>query len=621
MSDETKEKSVDSSHGDLHVRHITTEVTDPYLDFISDASHEQKRENASKRELGGGYSVSVHSGKAGAIVVPKFNPVLLAAFAEESSSLAPCVAAMEINIDGTGFEIVPVDAKQWKDDDGNDISYEDDAEYQSLVDLFRHPYPNENLVTIRRKIRRDMEQTGSGALEVILAQDGTVLYLKYLDSKYLRLVEYDDSDYELLQNKIMRGGREITAPLKMRKRRYMYQKGKTSRYLKELGAERNLDSKTGLWAAKGSTVPVNRRASAVIHFKVDKDANDEYALPRWISKVRSMKGEIEAENLNLSYFENGGIPPVIIFLQNGKVASGSLTSLNAALSGKAGYKNKGVVVETESTGGSLDKESKVDIKVERFSSEQTKDTMFSGYLDRCGKDVKSAYRLPQLFLGKSEDYNYATAYASILVAEAQVFRPERDEFDDIINQRIVRAITDKFEFASRPLSVIDTDTKLKLINDLLSKRAITNEEAVRLSNLIADFEIQYSGHEGGNILDALSTADLTPNSDAPSQNTGTADSPDTSESNTVSEEQKSDTGVNAAQAEQVADTFARMIKREKIEGNELQEARRTMRKMDDLGRNIVAIKLARKVDPDANTMDALGKLNAVANSLLLREAE
>ncbi|ANO57604.1 hypothetical protein [Vibrio phage vB_VhaS-a] len=618
MSDESKK----NDSGNVSVRHITNEVKDPYLDFISDATHEKKREDNNKRELGGGYTVAVNSGHAGTIIVPKFNPVLLASFAEESSSLAPCVAAMEVNIDGTGFDIVPTNEKDWKDNDGNETSYEDDKEYQSLLDLFEHPYPNENLITIRRKIRRDMEQTGSGALEVMLANDGTVLYLRYLDAKYLRLIEYDDSDFELFQNKIMRNGREINAPLKMRKRRYIYQKGKTTRYLKELGAQRHLDAKTGQWAAQGSGVSLANRASAVIHFKVDKDANDEYALPRWISKVRSMKGEIEAENLNLSYFENGGIPPVIIFLQNGKVADGSINSLNAALSGRAGAKNKGVVVETESTGGSLDKESKVDIKVERFSSEQTKDIMFGGFLDRCGKDVKGAYRLPQLFLGKSEDYNYATAYASILVAEAQVFRPERDEFDDIINQRIVSGITNKFMFKSRPLSVIDTDTKLKMINDLLTRRAITNEEAVRLANLIADFEIQYSGTEGSSdLLGALTSADLTPNSDAPDENTGTDLEPDTSADNGSSEEQKSEaTGVDLAQAQRVANTFASMIRKQEVNKDDLLEARRAMQKMDAIGKNVVAIKLAREIDPDGNTLDVLGTLNAAAVSLLTEEA-
>ncbi|APD18861.1 capsid portal protein [Vibrio phage J14] len=50
---------------------------------------------------------------------------------------------------------------------------------------------------------------------------------------------------------------------------------------------------------------------------------------------------------------------------------------------KAEGKSKGVVVETESTTGSLDKEGKVDVKVERFSSEQTKDSLFGGYLDKC----------------------------------------------------------------------------------------------------------------------------------------------------------------------------------------------------------------------------------------------
>ncbi|QQO38273.1 capsid portal protein [Vibrio phage vB_VpaS_VP-RY-9] len=599
----------------LNVQVIKGDDTNPYDSLISNSEHKTKRDESKKGELSGGYTVSINSGNAGAVIVPKYDPILLAAFAEESSSLNPCIAAMEINIDGTGYDIMPVNEKEWLDSEGNDSTHREDPIYQSIVDFFENPHPNETLTGMRRKVRRDLEQCGNGALEVLLAKDGTPLFMKYLDAKYLRLMEYGDQDNETVQREVMRAGKKTKASLKMKRRRYMYRKGKTTRYLKELGSERELNAVTGMWVERGKKVVNNQRASAVIHFKLDKDANDEYGLPRWISKVRSMKGELEAESLNLNYFENGGIPPVIIFLQNGKVESGSLRSLNAALSGKAEGKSKGVVVETESTTGSLDKEGKVDVKVERFSSEQTKDSLFGGYLDKCSKEIKGAYRLPQLFLGKSEDYNFATAYASILVAEAQVFKPERDEFDEIIDLRLMTHFSDKFTFRSRSLSVVDTETKTAMLLNLSNNKAITNEEYVRLANTITDMDIQYSGVENtnplGGILDNLAPADLTPNSDSPSQS---------EENNEIDETTKRENLFTPQKVDDVASTLARMIKNEEVSEDELKELRSDLAGMTEIQHNIVSIKLAREIDPDSTTLDALGKLNAAANALLLNKA-
>lgn len=46
-----------------------------------------------------------------------------------------------------------------------------------------------------------------------------------------------------------------------------------------------------------------------------------------------------------------------------------------------------------------------------------------------------------MFIGKAADYNFATAYTAYMVAEAQVFLPERDEFDNnMINATIVKAL-------------------------------------------------------------------------------------------------------------------------------------------------------------------------------------
>jgi capsid portal protein len=48
-----------------------------------------------------------------------------------------------------------------------------------------------------------------------------------------------------------------------------------------------------------------------------------------------------------------------------------------------------------------------------------------------------AFRIPPILLGMLDRANFAIVYASYLVAENQVFRPERDLFDEMVNRLIL----------------------------------------------------------------------------------------------------------------------------------------------------------------------------------------
>ncbi|APD18862.1 hypothetical protein [Vibrio phage J14] len=66
----------------------------------------------------------------------------------------------------------------------------------------------------------------------------------------------------------------------MKRRRYMYRKGKTNPIPKRARVRtraKRCNRDVGSSAAR--KLVNNQRASAVIHFKLDKDANDEYGLP------------------------------------------------------------------------------------------------------------------------------------------------------------------------------------------------------------------------------------------------------------------------------------------------------------------------------------------------------
>jgi hypothetical protein len=78
--------------------------------------------------------------------------------------------------------------------------------------------------------------------------------------------------------------------------------------------------------------------------------------------------------------------------------------------------------------------------------------------------------------------NFATAVTSYLVAEAQVFAPERDAFDDMINKTIVKELGFKtLKVKSKPITIADIASQLKGLE--LSKDMATRESFLKEVNI------------------------------------------------------------------------------------------------------------------------------------------
>ena len=235
-------------------------------------------------------------------------------------------------------------------------------------------------------------------------------------------------------------------------------------YFKEFGSTRDLHKKTAVWAKDGQRLQAAQRATEIIHFTVIPDAHTPYGVPRWIMQTPSVLGSRKAEEFNLDFFDNGGVPPVMIVLQGGVLQAATRQAIQQMNSGPAAKNNRVQVLEVEPTGGGLNQSTppQARVTVERFGADRQKDGMFETYDEKCEERVRRAFRLPQMFLGQSKDYNFATAFASYTVAEAQVFKPERDMFDEIISLKLLTAMGyDGYRLRSRPLVIEDATLKLQ----------------------------------------------------------------------------------------------------------------------------------------------------------------
>jgi len=412
-------------------------------------------------------------------VTPPFEPRGLMRLVQHNNILSQCVDAMEVNIDGTGFNFVP----------GEGVANMDAGEAEKLTEFFTEPYPGKSMIQLRRSLRRDLESIGWGFLEVLRTADGKVAVLRNIPAWTVRYVRLDNA--VSVQKTIQRNGESIQINLQERERRFGQKIGPAVVYFREFGTSRQLSKTNGKWEDPGNPVAMEDRASELIAFQVNPDVYSPYGVPRWINQLPSVLGSRKAEESNLEFFDSGGIPPAIIFVQGGTLAPKVSEQLRTYLSGQSTNRNRAVVVEAQASGGNLDgPPGNVQVRVERFGAERANDALFMGYDQRTEDHVRTGFRLPPLFLGKAADYNFATAKVAYMVAESQVFQPERTEFDEVMNKTVVAELGAKTAILkSMPITL--TDVQVQLEGATLVQAMVNGETLVEAVNDVTGLKLKY----------------------------------------------------------------------------------------------------------------------------------
>jgi len=412
-------------------------------------------------------------------ILPPYPPRSLLSLVTHNNVLNQCVQAMEVNIDGTGHEFVSAE-------EGGTV---DEKEKSAAADFFNEPYPGRSFISLRRDLRRDLESIGYGFLEVLRTMGKEVAALRPMDAQTIRLVRLGKQ--VPMKRMVKRGGKDVEITINERPRRFMQIFNAQHRqYFKEFGVPLSLSRTTGEWAEDGKSFPVDEEATELMFFGVDKDASGPYFVPRCINQLPAVVGSRKAEEQNLEFFDSGGMPPAIIFIQGGALAGESAAQLRTYLSNANKKKGRAVVVELASNSGSLESSGTVSAKVERFGAERANDSMYANYDKAAEEHVRVGFRLPPLFLGLSQDYNYATAVTAYQVAEAQVFQPERVEFDERINKSLIKALGWKtLKFKSLPITIKSVEETFKGLALLDGK--VDPEEFVMEVNKTIGSDLEY----------------------------------------------------------------------------------------------------------------------------------
>ncbi|MGI8305111.1 phage portal protein [Bacillus paranthracis] len=389
------------------------------------------------------------------IIEPPYRIEDLQQIRENSTILGQCIDAYKRNIAGFGHEM------QYKQ---NDAEETDDMKKEwSFVDTEIIPFFSfdKPFKEILEGAIDDRETTGNGYIEVIRNASNQPDQLANMLPQHMRVTRKDE---ELQDVKYIVNGKSITRKKKFR--RYVQIVDNNPIYFKEFGDPRFLNKKTGKFSKESFG---GENATEILHLKI---GNGPYGIPRWVSHVVHMVGARKAEELNLRYFKQGRHVPMAMIIKNGLLDDESEAALSEYATSIEGEENQHKFLllqlkagEDESTGEPVP----ADIELKSLADILQNDALFLEYDDKSRQKVQSAFRLPDIYVGYSRDFNRATADAAREITEEQVFEPERNSLEFIINNILLLPYELKHVYVNlRKPEISNTEDLVKML-DVLSK--------------------------------------------------------------------------------------------------------------------------------------------------------
>ncbi|MGG0207773.1 Probable phage-related protein [Bacillus mycoides] len=433
------------------------------------------------------------------IINPPYRIEDLQQIKENSTILGQCIDAYKRNIAGFGHEM---QYKQNEIEETPEMKTEWKYVDTEVIPFFSFEKPFKEILETGID---DRETTGNGYIEVIRSMDKKPAELINMLPQYMRVTRKDDKPQEVtyLIN-------EKTIKRKKLFRRYVQQVGTSVTYFKEFGDPRFLNKETGDF---GDVSFGLKDATEVLHLKV---GNGPYGIPRWVSHVVHMVGARKAEELNLRYFKQGRHIPMAILLKNGILSEESEAAITDYVSTVEGEDNQHkyllLQVEPAEEGVVGDTPTQVDIELKSLADILQNDALFLEYDDKSRQKVQSAFRLPDIYVGYSRDFNRATADAAREITEEQVFEPERNSLEFIINNILLLPYELKHVYVNlRKPEISNTEDLVKML-DVLSKYGGTTFNDLRevaakvLNKDLEPFESEEAGQPIALVLQTIKKA-------------------------------------------------------------------------------------------------------------------
>lgn len=369
----------------------------------------------------------------GDYIPPPYDPEDLLKIVEESDILKPLIGALASNLASFGWGIR---YKQDFDFNKAESGAQKQAalEWIQLENLYKYFNPLYSFSKVLYKACSDKESIGWGCVEIIRDLAGNIAGGEYARACNFRLApqKKEDRVAYIKQKRYLADGKleEVEVPRLFKKFVQIINGDKV--FFKEFGDPRPMNWQTGEYGAKMDTAT----AATEIVFLANHSSYSDYGAPKWSGNIPNIIGNRKSEELNLAFFIQGKMMPFAILVSGGQLSEESIEVLQNGKGIENAYKALVLEALPDDKSGidpmNPDKP-RVDIRIEHLTDTGLKDGLFMDYQKANRDKVRAAFRLPPIYLGDSTDYTKATADVSKIIAEEQVFVPEREEIANLFN--------------------------------------------------------------------------------------------------------------------------------------------------------------------------------------------
>lgn len=412
-----------------------------------------------------------------------------------STILRQCVEAYCTNIEGYGMEL------EYIGPDGQQDSLAARNESARIMRLLGTlTSDGRPLAKHREQSRFDKEILGSRCFEVIRDASGRVVTFDHVETCSIKPTS---KDKEYVLTTVTDPVTGATKQVERRFRRFLQvtEDGKKV-WFKEYGDPRRIDPTTG---KVNNNLSIEDEATE-LYYDAIYSPGTPVGVPRWAGAIPALLGSREAEMVNLNFFRDNAIPALAVLVSGGALTEESFEKIDQYITGVRGSAsmNRIVIMEAVSDGaeaaaidGSLPSP-KVDIKP--MLSERQHEGLFQDYVKEAERKVREHFRLPPVYVGSAEEYNRASAFASILTAEQQVFVPERKAWDHMFDRVVLSTHNLRYwKVRSAGPGMQDPAEVARIVNSLGREGALTPNIAVKLANRYLDADIQVITEDWGNL--------------------------------------------------------------------------------------------------------------------------
>jgi len=365
-------------------------------------------------------------------------------------------------------------------------------EFVRLRAFFNFACPDISFTELRRRTRQDVEALGNAFWEVIRNALGEIVHLHYAAPINMRLLPADTFPTPVAERVKVTDITWTSVTRQRFFRRYMLldRKNGLQTYFKEFGDPRTVSRKTGAYykdeEALKAAEPNSQPASEILHFKIFTPTSP-YGIPRWVSNLPATMGSRELDEVNLNYFHNNVVPPLALLCSGGRLGKGVAEKIeefiDEHLKGKKGI-NRILVLEAEGQKAAGEPGPRAIPKIQfvPLRDVQQTDALFQQYDVRNEEKVAKSFRLPRILRGDDSGLNRATAWASLKFADEQIFEPEREGFDDVMNRKLMVTLGVIFwSFRSNAPVVRDPERMSEMLERLVKAGVLLPREARELA--------------------------------------------------------------------------------------------------------------------------------------------